>query len=262
MKVRVLGCAGGLVRGSKTTSFLVDHALLIDAGTGVGDLTREEMLAIDDIFLTHTHIDHLACLPLMVGAIATVREGRPVRIHALPQTLQALRAHIFNGVIWPDFTCLPSADTPAITLHPIRIGEHILASGHTVEPLPASHSVPACGFAVRAGNSGHAPWWVFSGDTDHCPAFWQRINAMTVGALVIEATFPTRDHALAQLTRHLCPETLTAELGQIAPGTRYPIYITHAKPAESAIILREITQLNHPCPHNIHMLHTGQVIEV
>jgi len=259
MKVRVLGCAADIGQGGKTTSFLVDRDLLIDAGTGVCGLTREELLAIDDVFITHAHIDHIACLPLMV----TARAVRPLRVHALPPTLHALRAHIFNGVIWPDFSCLPTPDAPAIALHPLRIGEPVaLAGGHTVEPLPASHGVPACGFAVRDSTSHQAPWWVFSGDTEHCPAFWQRVNALHVGALTIEATFPNRDHALAHLTRHLCSETLAAELSQIAPGTSYPIHLTHAKPAESKTILREITRLTHPPEHGIHMLRAGQVFEV
>jgi len=262
MKVRVLGCAADIGQGCKTTAFLVDCHLLIDAGTGVGSLTREEMLAIDDVFLTHAHIDHIACLPLMVSATIIARAGRPLRVHALPPTLQALHAHIFNDIIWPDFSRLPTPAAPAITLHPLRIGEPVtLARGHTVEPLPASHGVPACGFAVR-DRPHHAPWWVFSGDTEHCPAFWQRINTLRVGALTIETTFPSRERALAHLTKHLCSNTLAAELDQIAPGTRYPIYITHAKSAEGKTILREITRLNHPPAHGLHMLHAGQVFEI
>ncbi|MDR0275087.1 MAG: 3',5'-cyclic-nucleotide phosphodiesterase [Burkholderiaceae bacterium] len=260
MKVRVLGCAANIAQGCKTTSFLVDHDVLIDAGTGVGDLTREEMLRIDDVFITHAHMDHIACLPLMVGAVVTARAGRPLRIHALPQTLQALHAHIFNGIIWPDFSRLPSPGAPAITLHPIGIGEPVLTRSHTVEPLPAHHGVPACGFAVRA-SAPDAPWWVFSGDTEHCPAFWQRINAMNVGALAIETTFPNRERALAQLTRHYCSETLATGLNQIAPGRHYPIHITHAKPSESKTILREIAQLAPSTTHPIHMLRAGQVFE-
>ena len=262
MKVHVLGCAGDIARRGKTTSFLVDSDLLIDAGTGVGCLTCDEMLDISDVFLTHAHLDHIACLPLMLGTVATARAGHPLRVHALPQTLQALREHIFNGIIWPDFTRLPSPGTPTLTLHPIQVGEPVLlASGHIVEPLPANHSIPACGYAVRDPASD-TPWWVFSGDTEHCPAFWQRINDMDVGALVIETTFASRKHALARLSQHLCPKTLATELSQIAPGTHYPIYITHAKLAERKTILSEITKLTPPPEHTLHMLHGTHVFEL
>jgi hypothetical protein len=40
MKLRVLGCSGGIGGGHlRTTSLLVDHDILIDAGTGVADLS-------------------------------------------------------------------------------------------------------------------------------------------------------------------------------------------------------------------------------
>ena len=39
MKVRVLGCSGAIAKNCRTTSFVLDRDVLIDAGTGVGDLT-------------------------------------------------------------------------------------------------------------------------------------------------------------------------------------------------------------------------------
>ena len=38
MKVRVLGCSGAIAKDCRTTSFLIDEDVLVDAGTGVGDL--------------------------------------------------------------------------------------------------------------------------------------------------------------------------------------------------------------------------------
>ena len=96
MKVRVLGCSGAIAQGCRTTSFLIEGRVLIDAGTGVGDLTLEEM----------RQIDHVAALPLMLDAVSSLR-STPVQVHALPATIAALRAHIFNNVIWPDFSRTP-----------------------------------------------------------------------------------------------------------------------------------------------------------
>ncbi|RZI64386.1 MAG: MBL fold metallo-hydrolase, partial [Variovorax sp.] len=105
MQVRVLGCSGAIAKDCRTTSFLIDGDLLVDAGTGVGDLTLDEMAGIDDVLLTHSHLDHIAALPLMIDAVAS-RRSQPLRVHALRATIEALRAHVFNNVIWPDFASI------------------------------------------------------------------------------------------------------------------------------------------------------------
>lgn len=267
MKVRVLGCSGAIARDCRTTAFLIDQDTLIDAGTGVGDLTREEMLRIEDVFLTHSHLDHIACLPLMVDAIASARAGRPLRVHALPDTLAALRQHVFNGVIWPDFSRLPAAETPLVSFHPLDVGATRQVQGRSIEALPAEHSVPAVGYAVR-GPDPAAPWWVFSGDTERNPAFWQRVNQLPLAALVIETAFSNRERGLAQLSRHLSPATLADELDLIDPARRYPIYITHTKPHETETIMREVAQFDQVRPprrevaHDIRWLSAGHVFEL
>jgi len=171
MKVRVLGCSGAIARDCRTTAFLVDEHILVDAGTGVGDLTVDEMLAIDHVLLTHCHLDHIAALPLMLDAVGT-RRSKPLTLHALPETISALQQHIFNGVIWPDFSRLPSSHAPFIRYAPINTGQQLEAAGIAVEVLPAVHTVPAVGYALR-GSEG---WWAFSGDTGPNPALWQRLN--------------------------------------------------------------------------------------
>jgi ribonuclease BN (tRNA processing enzyme) len=114
MKIRVLGCSGAIAKDCKTTSFLIDDDVLIDAGTGVGDLTLDEMCAINHVFLTHSHLDHVAALPLMVDAVASQRTAA-LKIYALAGTIAALKAHIFNNVIWPDFSVIPTVAAPFIS---------------------------------------------------------------------------------------------------------------------------------------------------
>jgi len=240
MQVRVLGCSGAIAKDCRTTSFLIDRDLLVDAGTGVGELNLWEMIEVDDVLLTHSHLDHITALPLMIDAVAN-RRTRPLRVHALPETIAALRTHVFNNVIWPDFAAIPSRDAPFVSFHEIRIGE-VLRLGSQVpkhiEVLPAYHTVPACGFAVSCASGGRQ--WVFSGDTERNQAFWRRVNQLDVGALVIETAFSNREQALAERSRHLSPATLVEELGLIGADKRYPIYITHTKPAETAEIMSQI----------------------
>jgi ribonuclease BN (tRNA processing enzyme) len=243
MQVRVLGCSGAIAKDCRTTSFLVDTDLLVDAGTGVGDLTLEEMAGIDDVVLTHSHLDHIAALPLMLDAVGS-RRTRPLRVHALRATIEALRAHVFNNVIWPDFESIPSAEAPFVSFHDIAVGQVLQlgsAAPKRIEVLPAVHTVPACGFAVRRADGG--AHWVFSGDTERNAPFWDRVNAMDVAMLVIETAFSSREQALAERSLHLSPTMLADELTHIAPGKQYPIYITHTKPAETEEIMSQIESL-------------------
>lgn len=263
MKVRVLGCSGAIARDCRTTSFLIDSDILVDAGTGVGDLTLQEMRTIDHVFLTHSHLDHVAALPLMLDAVGAQRAG-PVRVHALPGTIAALRAHVFNDVIWPDFSVIPTPAAPFIEWHEIAVGCALEIGGRRIEPLPAVHTVPACGYAVSAGSG----CWVFSGDTGRNPAFWARLAQLEVAALVVETAFSNREQVLARRSLHLSPRDLAGELAQIPPGQRFPIYITHTKPAETGLIMDEIEQLEAGADgsglggHDIRWLRAGQELEI
>lgn len=263
MRVRVLGCSGAIARGCRTTSFLVDRDLLVDAGTGVGDLTLEEMAGIGHVLLTHSHLDHVAALPLMIDSIAS-QLTRPVCIHALPGTIQALRNHVFNNFIWPDFSRIPTPDNPFITFEEIQVGQVLEIGGKRIEVLPAVHTVPACGYAISAGAGN----WVFTGDTERNPAFWRRLNQLRVAALVIETAFSNREKDLARRSLHLAPETLAEELDRIDKGKGFPIFITHTKPAETDMIMAEIQKFDQTQPfgrnvsHDIRYLRAGQEFEL
>ena len=105
MQIRVLGCSGGIAAGCRTTAFLVDDDLLVDAGTGLGDLSLDELAQIDHILLSHSHLDHVLGVPLLADSVIRRRAGRPpIQVHGLSATLAALRDHVLNGVICPDFT--------------------------------------------------------------------------------------------------------------------------------------------------------------
>ena len=216
MQVRVLGCSGAIARDCRTTSFLIDGRILIDAGTGVGDLTLDEMQAVDDVFLTHSHLDHIAALPMMLDAVAS-RRAEPLRLHALPDTIAALQQHIFNDVIWPDFSRIPSQTRPFVRYQPLQMGQCLQVAGVDIEVLPARHTVPAVGYAAR----GETGWWVFSGDTGgHCPEFWQRVNQLPLAALVIETAFSNREGILPKQARGYYQEYTVPTPGADNRGAR------------------------------------------
>jgi ribonuclease BN (tRNA processing enzyme) len=160
--------------------------------------------------------------------------------------------HIFNGIIWPDFTRLPDALNPVLQFSPITTGQVLALCGHHIEVLPASHTVPAVGYAVLGATGA----WAFTGDTGPNPALWQRLEQLPLITLVIETAFRDDEHALADVSRHLCPSQLGAELAQLATPTQ--VYITHIKPGEVDAVMAEVRAL--ATRHHLHALHTGQVM--
>ena len=259
MIIRVLGCSGAIAAGCKTTSFLLDSDVLIDAGTGVGDLTLDEMAHIEHIVLSHSHLDHIVSIPLLADSVMHRRgaDGRgPIEVHALRETLAALRQHIFNGVIWPDFTRLPTAARPMLRLVPFAVGDRLALGTRTIEVLSASHSVPAVGFAVHAGDDGS---WVFTGDTGPNPLLWARLNQFKIAHLVIETAFSDEESELARVSKHLCPAALAKELVQLDDNS-VQVHITHVKPGEMEAVMTQIGRLG--ARHRISALSSGQSIEL
>ncbi len=254
MIFHVLGCSGAIAAGCRTTAFLLDDDVLIDAGTGVGDLALDALARIEHILISHSHLDHVLSIGLLADSVLRLRraQGRgPIQVHALPETLAALRAHIFNGVIWPDFTRLPSAEHPVLELVPFALGDVIDVGRRRIEVLSASHTVPAVGFAVDGGASGH---WVYTGDTGPNPALWARLREIKVAHLVIETAFSDEERQLAYISRHLCPAALGHELALLEGSV--DVHITHIKPGEMDAVMSEIGRLD--SPHRIHALSAGQ----
>lgn len=235
MKVRVLGCSGGIGgRQLRTTALLVDNDILIDCGTGVGDLSIAELAQIDHVFLTHSHLDHIACLPLMIDTVGDMR-SRPLTVHATGATLEILRNHVFNWAVWPDFTEIPSAEKPFLHFENLHVGTPVDMSGRRIVPLPASHTVPANAYQLDSGKAS----LVFSGDTGPCPALWAAVNRIpNLRTLIVETAFSNRERRLAAISKHLCPETLRDELAHLERDAE--IYITHLKPGQVELTMQEI----------------------
>lgn len=235
MKLRILGCSGGIGgRHLRTTSMLIDHDILIDAGTGVADLSMAELSLIDHVFITHTHLDHIAALPLMLDTVGD-RRSKPLIVYGTEAVIAILKNHIFNWSIWPDFSEIPTPDQPFLRFQVIELGQTINIEGRSVTALPAEHTVPAVGYQINSGANS----LVFSGDTSACDAFWEKLNRIeNLKYLIIECAFSNREKELARLSYHFCPQTLAVELEKLERDCE--IYITHLKPGQIELTMEEI----------------------
>lgn len=255
MKVRVLGCSGGIGGAHlRTTSLLVDDDVLIDCGTGAGDLSVPELAGIDHVFVTHSHLDHIALLPLLIDTVMDMR-AEPLTVYATEATLDAIRRHIFNWAIWPDFSVVPSAEKPFMRFETIAVGDTVLLGQRRITALPANHTVPAVGYWLASGVAS----LVFTGDTGPCPSLWEEINRIEdLRYLIVETAFPNRDRRLATLSKHLCPSMLAEELSLLQRPAE--IYVTHLKPGQIELTMQEIAE----CAggRSPRMLRDDQVFEI
>lgn len=237
MNLRVLGCAGGIGgRHLRTTTFLVDQDILIDAGTGLGDLSLAELSLIDHIFVTHSHLDHVTSIPFLVDTVGAMRD-RPVTVYALAGTIEILKNHLFNWSIWPDFSEIPTPAAPFLRYKEVKIGEAVVLGGRRITPLPAVHTVPAVGYHLDSG----AGSLVFSGDTGPNDALWKLVNQIrNLKYLIIETAFSNKERQLAEVSKHLCPDMLAEELSKLERSAE--IYVTHLKPGEIELTMQEIEE--------------------
>jgi cAMP phosphodiesterase len=238
MRVRVLGCSGGELRAHRSTCFLVDGALAIDAGALTATLSLDELLEIDDIVLTHAHLDHVKDVPLLADLLVG-RRSRPLVVHASNACARALKENVFNGEIWPDFTRLPDARNPVLAIKSFDPRRRFRIGRYSVQPVPVAHTVESVGFVLSDGSDAIA----ISGDTGPTTAFWRAVNgAENLRALLVETSFPTRLQAVADVSGHLTPRTLASELAKLERNG-FPVYLYHLKPAFAAEVRRELSSM-------------------
>lgn len=254
MKLRVLGCSGGIGGELRTTSLLIDDDILIDAGTGLGELSLDEMKKVRHVFLTHTHLDHVACLPLMVDSMFPhIVEPMMVRSHAA--AIEALQKHIFNWAIWPDFSSLPTKENPVMRYEQLHMGEVCALNGRNFEMVPVNHIVPAVGYRIECASGVAA----FSGDTTTNDTFWEALNARDrLDVLIVEVAFKEAFRDLALRSRHYCPSLLAEDLKKLRH--RPLVFLTHNKPGEEELIYAQCRE--RVTDRELRRLTGGLVIEI
>ena len=233
MNLRILGCSGGIGQHLRTSSYLIDEDILLDAGTGVGDLTLDEMRKLKYIFITHSHMDHIVSIPLLIDTLFSDLK-QPLIIHGRQETIDAIKQHIFNWTIWPDFTELPSKESPVVEFRVMNPGDVVDFEGRVIEMIDVNHSVPAAAYAVKTPK--HT--LVYSGDTTTNDNLWNVINAYPqIDFMIMECAFANHDIELAKIAHHYCPSLLVDDLQKLKHQPR--IGISHLKPGEESKIMAE-----------------------
>jgi ribonuclease BN (tRNA processing enzyme) len=237
MQVTILGCTGGIAAGLRTTCLMLDNDILVDAGTGAGDLTLEQMLRIDAVFLTHSHLDHTALLPMLADMVGP-RRDKPLIVYALPETIATLKQDLFNFRLWPDYTALPSPASPYVVFQTATVGRTVEVSGRRITPLPVRHAVPAVAYQIESPEAS----FVFSGDTTYHVPFWHALSAIhNLRYLMIEATFLNCNAAGAKAAGHMRPKLLALGLKRLNRSVR--LLITHMEPGNEDATMAEIRRV-------------------
>lgn len=264
MIVRVLGCSGseltidaghGRLLECRACGFLVNETCMVDAGSVSAGLREAEQDKIRDVLLSHAHFDHIKGLPLLADNLVGRDPEGPVKVHALQEVLDDLRRHIFNGVIFPDFTTLPTPETAPLAYHPFDDEKTFTCDRLEVTAVRVNHIVPATGFIIREGDTA----LLYSGDTSETQRIWEvAAKEPRLKAVFIETSFPNDCHELARVTGHLTPDMLAREFVKIGRPD-LPLYIYHLKPSFRSVITAELTRLNLP---NLSVLEEGQLVRL
>jgi cAMP phosphodiesterase len=253
MRFRVLGCAGGSAPGAQLSCYLLDDVVAVDAGALTTSLDFPSQRRVEDVLLTHGHLDHVWTLPLFLAN----RFGGPAvhcRLHASTYTLDTVRRSLFNDRIWPDFTDSVRQDVPLVEFLPFEPGESRRVRDYEVTAFPLHHAVPTQGYRIRSDGkslivcgdtkAGREPWAVASTTPD-------------LAGIVIECSFPNRHEPIADASAHMTPEMLARDLQRLKRDV--PIYVTHVKPEDHKEVVRELHAIG---DRRVHVLETGQELSI
>lgn len=254
VKLQVLGCAGGVGgRERLTTSLLVDHDILLDAGTGLTSLDIEQMIRIDHVFISHSHLDHVAGLALLLDAVLGKR-NKPLTVYATGPVIAALKQHLFNWILWPDFGAIPDAENAILRWQPIAADATIELGGRLVTACPVNHTAGSSSYWVSNTKAG----FLFTGDMASTPALWAAFRQeKRLKKVIVDCSFANVDAARADESLHFCPRSLLADIGAIPASVEFLIY--HLKPGHEDLIMQELR--DECCTREFKALQCGDVFD-
>lgn len=242
MNIQVLGCSGGLSGDNKSgsTCIQLNHNILFDAGTGLNQLTLAQMHQIRHVFLTHSHMDHIAALPTFISNQYGSKH-LPVTVYAQTHTLEKLKSNIFNGDIWPELSSVTQGPEPLLKFEEIQPGQSIRLDGIEIDAFAVEHSVPTVGYSVKS----QGKHFVFAADTIAGKQLTEQLNRLGhIDTLMLECSFPDDLLHIAEKTRHMTPGLIQKTLQSLKQQPT-ELWVTHLKPSYEKN-LRETLATNPP----------------
>jgi cAMP phosphodiesterase len=240
MKLEILGAYGGNADQYRLTSLLVNGCLALDAGCLTSALPFERQLAIRDVVVSHAHADHVGTLPYLIDNLFGYID-HPLVIHGSKAVIDALRAHIFNEIIWPDFSRLPSPRSPSLLFRVIEPEVSFQLGRLRIRAIPVNHLVPCTGFLVESLDQ--AASILYTADTTTTDRIWDIANEMpTLRAVIVDCSFPNRMEDLARASGHMTPKMLAADLAKLKRVV--PILVYHLKPSFETEMAAELDDLH------------------
>jgi len=235
-KITILGAYGTKGSHQETSAFLITNSHVIDAGNLLLSLD-EDAAHIDAIWLTHSHLDHIVDIAYILDSYFTLRV-KPLKIMGLPETINAIKKHFLNDIIWPDFSKIPLSNTKemSVVYEEIEVGkEYKIDNVTSIEAMQTVHTKDSCGYIVRKNNSAV----LITADTYINVLLQETIQKYPeITALVLECSFPIRLKTLATDSLHLTPELAEAEIKKI--DRKLKLYFNHLKPVFLEEIKKEI----------------------
>jgi 3',5'-cyclic-nucleotide phosphodiesterase len=239
MELRVVGCHGGETTTHRTTAFVLDERLALDAGSLTSGLELKAQFSLEACLVSHAHLDHIRDL-------ATIADNRcqakcePLIVASNAATIRALKKHFFNNLIWPNFAEIPSPKNPTIRYVEVKPERPIDIAGYQVISVPVDHTIDTSGFIVDGGDAAIG----FSGDTGPTDRLWKKLKAQkNLKALLMEVSFPNREQKLATVSGHHTPKTLLTDLKKYGKPEDLPTLLYHIKPAFQSEVEQECARL-------------------
>ncbi len=239
MELRVIGCHGGETPRHRTSAFVVDDALAIDAGSLTSGMDLRSQFRLTGCIVSHAHLDHIRDL-------ATIADNRcqaacePLLVGATRATIHALKKHFFNNLIWPDFTEIPSKAKPALRFVELKPERRTQLGDYWVRSVLVTHTIESAGFIVEGPDATIA----YSGDTGPTDRFWEVLRGEpNLKALLMEVSFPNRQQRLATVSGHHTPRTLEKDLQKFGDPRDLPTLLYHIKPVFQSEVEQECARL-------------------
>jgi cAMP phosphodiesterase len=243
VRIRLLPSSAG--RASQLqclTSFLVDDSIAIDGGSIGFALPPGEIGVVRHIIVTHSHADHTASLPIYVAEAFTVLDD-PIIIYGSIDVISALRQHVFNDQVWPDFEKIQLINGKAATIEfrELEARQSLSIAGFEVTPVSVNHLVPTLGLLVQNETAAV----LFTSDTYSTDEIWEVAReAEHLKAVFVDVSFPNEMGKLAAASKHLTPELLAVELKKLRRDVE--VYAVHIKPTNREEVIRELADFGNP----------------